>query len=573
MASSADWELGQLYWDERGSDAFLSDEVPYIINNDGNLSWNAAEVFFVSLVAAEERGTLEPQIFALELGIGLGLFARYFLDVFRFLCLRHGKTFYDHFCYLGVDRSDRMLADVRRHEILAGHQGHYQLLRGNAFPLEFEQDSPLESSMPPSNGLHAIFLNYALDSLPAAVLKVDEQPIRQLCVRTCLARGVELTNHTELTAEDLVRLAASPDPAEKRQLLELYPLFALDLAYRPVEDLSKVPHGAWAIQSGRPEDPFVLLNYGALQCLESCLTKLREDGFVLLNDYRCSPAQETEGGFRHQHFGGSTAIGVNFPLIKSHFQHTPDCVWVEPAEDNDHICGRLLGRKPSPETIACFQQVFSKAAFEAKQRPVEQARAWLKEGRQEAALQAYGEALNRQPNNWALMAEIAEMLTFTLRNYQAGLEMAQAGLALNPINPQLLNVFGDSLFCLERFEEAHDAFCQALVLDPQNVRARYNLVYTFAHDHDYAAALKMIAEGLAHDKTGEYRERLLEKQTEILGRLGECQRQQHRRLIDRFVWCPSPETRPKQHGNSRGSTESCGLESCVDRIGGLSAQG
>src|ERR1700676_990533 len=58
LAESLEWELGQQYLKERGNKAFISDAspVPFVINNDGNLSRNAAEVFFASLVEAEKSG-------------------------------------------------------------------------------------------------------------------------------------------------------------------------------------------------------------------------------------------------------------------------------------------------------------------------------------------------------------------------------------------------------------------------------------------------------------------------------------------------------------------------------------
>src|SRR5437660_9707474 len=73
LADSLEWNLGQQYLRERGNKAFLSDArpVPFVINNDGTLSRNCAEVFFTSLVAAEKAGPLEPEIFVLELGIGV----------------------------------------------------------------------------------------------------------------------------------------------------------------------------------------------------------------------------------------------------------------------------------------------------------------------------------------------------------------------------------------------------------------------------------------------------------------------------------------------------------------------
>lgn len=87
LAASLEWELGQQYLVQRGNKAFISDAlpIPFIVNNDSNLSRDAAELFFASLVESETAGALErdEEIFVLELGIGVGLFARFFMDTFR----------------------------------------------------------------------------------------------------------------------------------------------------------------------------------------------------------------------------------------------------------------------------------------------------------------------------------------------------------------------------------------------------------------------------------------------------------------------------------------------------------
>ena len=56
LTDSLEFALGQQYWRERGSKAFISDAtpVPFAINNDGALSRHTAEVFFASLVEAEQ---------------------------------------------------------------------------------------------------------------------------------------------------------------------------------------------------------------------------------------------------------------------------------------------------------------------------------------------------------------------------------------------------------------------------------------------------------------------------------------------------------------------------------------
>jgi hypothetical protein len=93
LADSLEWDLGQEYLRQRGNKAFLSDAspVPFVINNDGTLSRHAAEVFFANLLEAEKTSPIELEIFVLELGIGVGLFAHFFLDRFRELCRQSGK--------------------------------------------------------------------------------------------------------------------------------------------------------------------------------------------------------------------------------------------------------------------------------------------------------------------------------------------------------------------------------------------------------------------------------------------------------------------------------------------------
>jgi len=127
LADSLEWQLGQQYLRQRGSRAFLSDAspVPFVVNNDGALSKNAAEVFFASLLAADKAGQLDDDIFVLELGIGVGLFARYFLDHLRDLCWREKKDYYARLRYIAADKSERMLHDVLRHGVLANHPGRY----------------------------------------------------------------------------------------------------------------------------------------------------------------------------------------------------------------------------------------------------------------------------------------------------------------------------------------------------------------------------------------------------------------------------------------------------------------
>jgi tetratricopeptide (TPR) repeat protein len=69
---------------------------------------------------------------------------------------------------------------------------------------------------------------------------------------------------------------------------------------------------------------------------------------------------------------------------------------------------------------------------------------------------------------------------------------------------------------LERYEEAHEAYLQAERIDPNDGRTNLNLTYTYLQFGNYRAALQAISRGLAADVRAMYRDRLLEKQQQVL---------------------------------------------------------
>jgi tetratricopeptide (TPR) repeat protein len=527
LAESLEWELGQQYLRERGNKAFISDAspVPFVINNDGSLSRNAAEVFFVSLVEAEKTSTLEPEIYVLELGIGVGLFARFFLDSFRELCQKHGKDFYGRLTYIAADRSPRMLHDVLRHGVLAPHPGRWCVRQVDALtPEPLAGDVRFRGQSGPP--LRAVFLNYLLDCLPAAVLELDGDDVRQLCVRTCVARNVRLADYTDMPLDLLRAKAKSSDPRDRQELLEVYGLFASEYDYRPV-DASALPGGAVALDYGRRITKRLLHSYGAVQCLERLLELTQPEGFILVNDY--GQTQTTrDDEFEHQRFSLATFVGVNFPLLRAFFDQR--CRVIEPSGDARGIHCRLFSKTPSSETVTRFFERFADSAKEKLDEPIQRARACLKAGRFELAAGYYREALELQPRNWVLLNEISMFLTFQMRDPKAGIDMAKVALALNPTcSAELWNTLGDGLYEFGRTVEARSAYLKAQSVNPSDVRSRYNLAWVYAREKNFAAALESIALALSLDKTGEFRDRLLHKQQEVLAQA--TVRHQHEYLL------------------------------------------
>ena len=544
FCESLEWELGLRYYENRGSRAFLHDPmpIPYAVNNDGNFAVAAAQLLFQSVRRAERTGHHDSEILVLEIGMGLGLFARYFLDSFRELSQTAGRDYYDRLCYIASDFSERMLVDMCTHGVLSNHAGHYRLrIIDAADPLPCLLEDAAFSLRRNNRPLIGVFLNYLLDSLPVAVLQVRSGRSSQLCVRTCLARGAALGPYTNLSVEDLAARAGSPVAAERAALADLFGLFVSEYDFQPV-DLARLPYTDLIGEIGLSADSYLVHNYGALKCLDELSGLLDDQGFILVNDYGSAEAAVMPEGFEHQRFSGSTAVGVNFALLKAHFAHSAGHRWVEPAEDNPRIYSRLLGRDVlDEETVRFFQERFGKAAYEALHSPAETARALTKSGRYEAAAGAYREALRRESKNWILLEEVSQFLTFTLKEPVAGLEMARAGLALNPTcSAELWNSVGDSLFLLGRVEEARDAFLRALVVNPNDVRARYNLTCVHAYRKDAASALGTIAQGLSIDERGAYREGFLRMQAEVLAQMTERYEQDTRLLVNRVRKVGSP---------------------------------
>jgi tetratricopeptide (TPR) repeat protein len=616
---SLEWVLGQEYLRLGGNKVFLSDAlpVPFIVNNDGSLSRKAAEVFFESCQLSVASGQLpeEGPIHVLELGIGVGLFAKYFLNHFRELSRRHRKDYYNRLLYIAADKSRRMLWDLCRHGVLAEHAGHYRIRLVDAMaPEELACDLGFAGQGP--KPFRGVFLNYLLDCLPAAVLEFGEsgaqsaereapgsgssalsappsalQPVKQLCVRTCVARNIRLADYTDMSLQQLqerAKLVASGEwsvasvQQARKDLLEVYGLFASEYDYRPV-DLNTIPFGEFGYEYAHRWTKRVLLSYGAIGCLEKLLDLVDDDGFILINDYGQTQAT-LEDEFEHQRFSLATFVGLNFPLLKAYFGRSGQCsvaggqnsdqwpaasdqntarlatdhcplttAWIEPVKEPEGIHSRLLGRQVPEAVREKFQAVFSQAAHDELHKPWEKARGLVKVGRFEMAADLYKKALALQSGNWVLANEIAMFLIFQLRDVKAGIDMAKFALSLNPsCSAELWNTLGDGLFEYGRTAEAKSAYQKAMSVSASDVRSRYNLAWVHVREKNFPAALDVLAKAMALDKTGEYRERLLQKQQEVLAGLHLRNQQEYLLLINLVSRHAKPGEPEKETGNAEG---------------------
>ncbi len=508
LAQSLEWRLSELYWDTDGTRGFVQNEIPYIITSSGTLSANAARLLFANCIEHPPQGPFE----VLEIGSGTGLFARLFLEEFLLICERHGKPFGGQITYHVTDRSHRSLEHWARLGLFEGLPA--DVAYADALdPLRIEAAGGHRYL----SALRAVFCNYSLDSLPVAVIRKSAAGPEELCIETHLtADAARIRQFTRLSLAEIRELAAKPDP----RLIPLAPLLELEASFQPCA--SDLPYLQEALAFGHDERRTVL-NYAAIGSLETMIQALAPAGFVLINDYGAVSAEQAPSLGAAHRFGSAIASGLNFPFLDYHFSSNGTSVVAPEQDERLTIHPRLFTQSPIPDTRRAFQQIFDWPAHQSQAEPQDRARKHLDAGRRKAAKEAYQEALSRCPRDWALLTEIAEFLICQTTSYQAGLQIAAAALAVNPwYSVWLWNIYGGALQALERFDEAHQAYLSAFKLDPNDVRTNLSLGCSHAQAGDYPSALEALGRGLANDRTGAFRDRLLQQQQTILASVQAC---------------------------------------------------
>jgi tetratricopeptide (TPR) repeat protein len=504
LSRSLEWRLSQAHWEGAGLLPFVENEVPFLINNNGRLSADAAQLF---LTHCSESEPLPPGFSVLEIGAGTGLFARYFLDSFQAICEENGKDYYDRLTYIVTDRSERTAQQWNERALFENHRERVVTAAFN----------PAESPFPEgTRNLRAVICNYVLDVMPATVVRAGANGPEELSVRTHLpAEPAVLAQYTARTPDEIQALVGSTAAADTVELAALLPALEFEAAFLPIGEGS-VPFLEEALELAEGAGK-VLLNHGAFCALARFLDALDPQGFVLVNDYGPVQKDQINGHCGLQRFGPTVAFGIDFPLLEYDCTKRQIVISKPNGDDERGIHSRLISREELPRTRAVFAEVFSALAHTYYDGPLAQARDHAAAGRLHEALDAYREALRRDSRNWSLIGEAGEFLSLQLRTHEPALEMLRAALALNPCySPWLWNALGDCLYCVERFPDAHEAYEQAARIDPADVRTNLNLAYTLAQFGRIPEALQAIARGLAGDTHETFRARLLDKQSQIL---------------------------------------------------------
>ncbi len=559
IAGCLDFVLGQLAFQARGSQAFTTHEVPNLVNQGGLSAVRAADLLFASCADAEARGALEPEIVVVEMAMGLGLHALQCLDRFQRRCREAGRDWYDRLTFYATDATPKMVADARDRAVFARHPGRVVLGL-----LDARQPQRLrrldDGALVDLHGKPRLVLHtYLLRVLPANVFRlqpsteVGGEPMWHVLVaRTVLRHPDALARFDVRTIAEIQAIVAGNDALAAAGLAALYPLLDLDLTLAPVApadlpDIAVLAATAAWIAADRPDKPadeptWVLHSAAAMQSIERTMATLRPDGALLYRDYGPASAEDADRLHLYQHYGSTTAIGINHYAIDRWVASQPDGalqLLAAPDDAGAMIKTRLLTRSaaaggPSGALAEAFATGYSRESSAALEQAIAEARAAGSAG---AAVEGYRRALKLEPSNWALLGEAAEVALRAAGGpppHAGALELAELlareALQINPWSaPQTFVLLGDVLWQRGDRQGAVRSYQASIAANPEYARGHFALYLAARASADFASAVEYAARAVALDRDGEQGERYqaalrdalerLREQRELAGRL------------------------------------------------------
>lgn len=567
-----DWQLGQMAFQQRGAQAFTTQEVPNLINQGGLAAYRCAEVLFAHCVELDSAGALEPEIWVMEMAIGLGLFAVQVLDRFATLCREHGRDYYDRLTYLATDGTPRMVIDARDHKVFDRHAGRVVLGLVDALDPGRMVRLDTGEAVDLTGRLRAVLHTYLLCVLPANLFRrlrvrqpdgATDEKWGAVMARTLLRHPDELQWFTTRTPEQIVALAQSGRNDDLAALTQLFPLLDIELVLASFDpnDIAEGPDvRAIADQivaalpkpepvPGEPDvDPadnvWVLHSAGAQRSIGRTLEVLRSDGLLLFRDYGPATAERANGNHLYQHYGATTAFGINHLALQAWVQAPGEdgkprgIVSVPPGEGEASIKTRLISKAPLPRTRAAFALQFDPRAFETLEGVVQEARNQLgKQGGQPTEL--YRKALQMERDNWMLLGEAGEMAFRHDRQAELSHMLLTEALRINPwYAASTWNALGDLFWVQQEFGQARGAYEEATKANPEHFRGYLNIADCCLREGDWAGAVEHAAKALARDADGTESARALETLQRAAKQLSEMRERAARYRKERQAGTP-----------------------------------
>ncbi|HIP23033.1 MAG TPA: hypothetical protein EYG79_05490 [Rhodobacteraceae bacterium] len=478
---SAAMRIARSAWVDCGLEVFLQMDVPYGATSSGRLSDDAVQLLL-------ETGPKDHPCRFLEIGSGSGIFAKLFLDALK----AQVPEIYATCTYVVTDGSAKMLESQAEYGVLSEHADHIETV-------VFDAGAPWPDGF--NAAFDGVFGSYILDSLPIDILSVGANGIRQMQARSTLPAAHEALQDA-LKIPGNAHLAAFLPMAKN-----------LQIQTRHIE-AGPLPYEA-ALPQAKGEDTPMVHCHGALACMENIANSLRPNGFAMLSDYGTLTPREPSEQIGFQNFGASAAAAVNFHQLDGWFAKGKTA-YLKPDAEKGHLITRVLYNGDKNDLFELVDLLFGLARQQALRLPVEAAREMLRANAFETARQLYGKAMALQPNNWSLAEEVAELLLLGAKDYKDAISLAEFGLSLNPLAPNLHRIVAQARYHLGDISGAASAVATCLRLSGASPQSRLLQAQIQVESEDTGGALISIAKGLAIDKEADQREALVQLQNEIL---------------------------------------------------------
>jgi len=181
------------------------------------------------------------------------------------------------------------------------------------------------------------------------------------------------------------------------------------------------PVGVWMKSKRR----HFVHSFGALSCLDELVKLLGDQGFALIAD--CGTRGTNDDPGTVSSFGRSRTIGVNFAELEDRYDGALSRGWMTGPGDEDSedpLIIRLLVGSKQPSLRQAFAAHYSWGRIGWEEEATKKARQLATLGHYEAALRNYEEALRRNPDDWAILEEVADFALTGLHSYGVSKKLA-----------------------------------------------------------------------------------------------------------------------------------------------------
>jgi len=297
------WDIHNEYFLNTGIKAWTKGEIPYSGVTNYEEAYKKVRLIIENLKTI--RGRESRPVRVLEVGAGLGEFAKNFLQAFSDISKQEGLRFYDDLEFYFSDYSEKTIEEVKESGRLEDFKDKICFHR---FDVMAEANFLSKEEL--ANGFFDVILcSYLLDQLPARIfartgtgfkekyqrLELDEKIHGKVKKpRKWIKKLKKIVEYRDVDLED-------DHTIPSQELNSLYPCFRKD------------------------KESTVVYSYGALNAVKNFMGMINPEGIIICSDFNAS----TKGGidkYEPCYYGNSLAQAVNFELIFNYFSDSAEKV-------------------------------------------------------------------------------------------------------------------------------------------------------------------------------------------------------------------------------------------------------